>query len=77
MNHKHTHTHKMKKTTPRNIIITLFKTSDKRTKKPKTEKRAPDMQRNQVRMTADFALETMKARGQWGSVFKVLTTTPT
>lgn len=33
-----TNTH-MKKTTPRNIIIKLFKTSDKRKKKPKNRKK--------------------------------------
>ena len=63
----------MKKTTPRHIIINLFKTRNKRKilKAARGEKCALHTG-TKIRMTMDFLSETMQVRRQQSHIFKML-----
>ena len=58
---------------PRHILIKLTKTKHKeRILKAAREKQQVTYKGNPIRLTADLAAETLKARREWQDIFKVL-----
>ena len=61
------------KHTPRHIIIILAKIKDKeRVLKAAREKETVTYKGGPIRLSADFAKETLQARRDWKEVFKVM-----
>ena len=58
---------------PRHILMKLTKTKHKeRILKAAREKNQVTYKGNLIRLTADLAAETLKARREWQNIFKVL-----
>lgn len=66
-------TRNMKRTTPRHMIFKLLKINDKQTilKVPR-EKQRLYYRGTKIRVKVDYLSQTMKARGEWSNIFKVL-----
>lgn len=63
----------MKKTTSRYIIVKLVQRSDKeKMLQTARENKYVPREGAQMRLTADYSLQTMEARRQWSNVFNVL-----
>ena len=59
--------------TPRDIIIKMTKAKDKeRILKAAREKQIVNYKGTPIRLSADFSIETLQARGEWQDIFKVL-----
>ena len=64
---------KLRRNTPRHILIKLTKTKHKeRILKAAGEKQQVTYKGNPIRLTADLSAEILQVRGEWQDVFKVL-----
>ena len=63
---------KLRRNTPRHILIKLTRTKTQRIFKASREKQQVTYKRNPIRLTADLSAETLQARGEWQDVFKIL-----
>ena len=62
-----------KRPTPRHIIIKIPKVKNKeRILKAEREKKLVTYRGVPIRLSADFSKETLKARGDWQEIFKVM-----
>ena len=61
---------KLRRNTPRHILIKLTKTKHKeRILKAAREKKLVTYKGNPIHLTADLSAETLQARGQWQDIF--------
>lgn len=70
-NSKNSNLDELKKTQPRHIIIKLLKAKHKR-KILKPRRKQLFIYKDYSIRISDFSLETLKARGQWNNIFKIL-----